>query len=90
MKQLVDNFQVSTCIELKLYSPRFSQVVPTKAISKINKQIESIDDMHRFIESFPEFRHQSGSVAKHVNLISEERSQQTYEHQTSVAHFVNF
>mmetsp|Transcript_13343 Transcript_13343/g.53824 ORF Transcript_13343/g.53824 Transcript_13343/m.53824 type:complete len:414 (+) Transcript_13343:407-1648(+) len=42
-----------------------------QAISKINKQIESIDDMHRFIESFPEFRHQSGSVAKHVNLISE-------------------
>ena len=62
----------------------------TKAISKMNKQIESIDDMHRFIESFPEFRHQSGSVAKHVNLISEERSQQTCKHQTSVAHFVNF
>lgn len=62
----------------------------TKAISKMNKQIESIDDMHRFIESFPEFRHQSGSVAKHVNLISEERSQQTCTHQTSVAHFVNF
>jgi len=42
-----------------------------KAISKINKQIESIEDMHRFIESFPEFRQQSGSVAKHVNLMSE-------------------
>ena len=33
----------------------------TKAISKMNKQIESIDDMHRFIESFPSFVHQSGS-----------------------------
>jgi len=42
-----------------------------QAISKINKQIESIEDMHRFIESFPEFRQQSGSVAKHVNLMSE-------------------
>ncbi len=51
-----------------------------KAISKINKQIESIEDMHRFIESFPEFRQQSGSVAKHVNLMSEERSQQLCIH----------
>jgi vacuolar protein sorting-associated protein 45 len=51
-----------------------------QAISKINKQIESIEDMHRFIESFPEFRQQSGSVAKHVNLMSEERSQQLCIH----------
>ena len=38
----------------------------------MNKQIDSIEDMQRFVESFPEFRHQSGNVSKHVALMSEE------------------
>jgi hypothetical protein len=42
-----------------------------RAVSKMNKQIESIEDMQRFIESFPEFRQQSGNVSKHVALMSE-------------------
>lgn len=37
----------------------------------MNKQIDSIEDMQRFIDSFPEFRQQSGNVSKHVALMSE-------------------
>lgn len=44
----------------------------SQAVSKMNKQIDSIEDMQRFVESFPEFRHQSGNVSKHVALMSEE------------------
>lgn len=40
-------------------------------VSKMNKQIDSIEDMARFVESFPEFRTQSGNVSKHVSLMSE-------------------
>ena len=42
-----------------------------QAVSKMNKQIDSIEDMQRFVESFPEFRQQSGNVSKHVALMSE-------------------
>jgi vacuolar protein sorting-associated protein 45 len=42
-----------------------------QAVSKMNKHIDSIEDMQRFVESFPEFRHQSGNVSKHVALMSE-------------------
>ena len=43
----------------------------SQAVSKMNKQIDSIEDMQRFVESFPEFRQQSGNVSKHVSLMSE-------------------
>jgi hypothetical protein len=33
--------------------------------------IESIADMKRFVEDYPEFRRLSGNVSKHVTLISE-------------------
>ena len=36
-----------------------------------NAQIESIEDMKRFVEDYPEFRKLSGNVSKHVTLISE-------------------
>ena len=39
--------------------------------SKMSKRIESIDDMARFVESYPEFRAKSGNVSKHVALMSE-------------------
>lgn len=42
-----------------------------QAISKFNKQLDSIEDMQRFVENFPEFRQQSGNVSKHVTLMSE-------------------
>eukprot|EP00227_Mantoniella_beaufortii_P017677 CAMPEP_0197586184 /NCGR_PEP_ID=MMETSP1326-20131121/8240_1 /TAXON_ID=1155430 /ORGANISM="Genus nov. species nov., Strain RCC2288" /LENGTH=572 /DNA_ID=CAMNT_0043150777 /DNA_START=220 /DNA_END=1938 /DNA_ORIENTATION=- len=42
-----------------------------QAVSKMNKQIDSIEDMQRFLDSFPGFRQQSGNVSKHVSLMSE-------------------
>ncbi|TEA10763.1 Mitochondrial translation optimization protein 1 [Colletotrichum sidae] len=36
-----------------------------------NADIESIADMKRFIEEYPEFRKLSGNVSKHVTLVSE-------------------
>ena len=42
-----------------------------QTVSRMNKQIDSIEDMQKFVESFPEFRQQSGNVSKHVALMSE-------------------
>ena len=39
--------------------------------TKSNANIESIADMKRFVEDFPEFRKLSGNVTKHVTLVSE-------------------
>ncbi|KAI1812864.1 Sec1-like protein [Poronia punctata] len=39
--------------------------------TKNNADIESISDMKRFIEEYPEFRQLSGNVSKHVTLVSE-------------------
>ena len=39
--------------------------------TKSNMQIESISDMKRFVEDYPEFRKLSGNVSKHVALVSE-------------------
>ena len=40
-------------------------------LSKSNQNIQSIQDMQRFVENFPEFRQRSGNVSKHVTIISE-------------------
>ncbi|PHH77592.1 hypothetical protein CDD82_3454 [Ophiocordyceps australis] len=42
-----------------------------QAKTKSNADIESISDMKRFIEEYPEFRKLSGNVSKHVTLVSE-------------------
>lgn len=39
--------------------------------SKANSNLESIEDIKRFVERYPEFRKTSGSVTKHVALIAE-------------------
>lgn len=39
--------------------------------TKNSANIESISDMKRFIEEYPEFRKLSGNVSKHVTLVSE-------------------
>ncbi|KAF1733446.1 hypothetical protein MY5147_001428 [Beauveria neobassiana] len=39
--------------------------------TKNNADIDSIADMKRFIEEYPEFRKLSGNVSKHVTLVSE-------------------
>jgi vacuolar protein sorting-associated protein 45 len=41
----------------------------TKTQSNMN--IESIADMKRFVEEYPEFRRLSGNVSKHVTLVGE-------------------
>lgn len=38
---------------------------------KSSMNIESIDDMKRFMEDYPEFRKLSGNVTKHVTLVGE-------------------
>jgi vacuolar protein sorting-associated protein 45 len=39
--------------------------------TKSNMNIESIADMKRFVEDYPEFRKLSGNVSKHVTLVGE-------------------
>ncbi|KZF21288.1 glucose-inhibited division protein A subfamily [Xylona heveae TC161] len=39
--------------------------------TKSNMNIESITDMKRFVEDYPEFRKLSGNVSKHVTLVGE-------------------
>ena len=39
--------------------------------TKSTQQIDSIEDMKRFVEDYPEFRKLSGNVSKHVTLVSE-------------------
>ena len=39
--------------------------------TKSNASIESISDMKRFVEDYPEFRKLSGNVSKHVTLVGE-------------------
>lgn len=39
--------------------------------SKSTAELNSIDDMKRFVEEYPEFRKLSGNVSKHVTLVSE-------------------
>lgn len=50
-----------------------------QARTKNNMNIESISDMKRFMEDYPEFRKLSGNVSKHVTLVSE-MSRQVGEH----------
>ena len=38
---------------------------------KSSMNIESITDMKRFVEEYPEFRKLSGNVTKHVTLVGE-------------------
>eukprot|EP00982_Pelagococcus_subviridis_P005474 29653-Pelagococcus_subviridis.AAC.6 len=45
----------------------FDSCGKSQSISRSNKNLESIEDIQRFVESFPEFRVQSGAVSKHVN-----------------------
>ncbi|KAF3926061.1 hypothetical protein ABW20_dc0109127 [Dactylellina cionopaga] len=42
-----------------------------QAKTNSSKNLESIADMKRFVEEYPEFRRLSGNVSKHVNLVSE-------------------
>mmetsp|Transcript_70312 Transcript_70312/g.164713 ORF Transcript_70312/g.164713 Transcript_70312/m.164713 type:complete len:578 (+) Transcript_70312:31-1764(+) len=39
--------------------------------TKNTARIESIEEMQRFVDEYPEFRRMSGNVSKHVNVVSE-------------------
>jgi len=39
--------------------------------SKKNENIQSIEDMKRFVENYPDFRKMAGNVSKHVAIMSE-------------------
>ena len=39
--------------------------------AKSNQKLESITDMKAFVENYPEFRKMSGTVSKHVTVVSE-------------------
>eukprot|EP00899_Mesostigma_viride_P003438 jgi/Mesvir1/13095/Mv06075-RA.1 len=39
--------------------------------SKSNQNIQTIEDMMRFVENYPQFKSASGAVAKHVTIMSE-------------------
>ena len=39
--------------------------------TQMTKKIESIADMKRFVEDYPQFKKLAGNVAKHVALVSE-------------------
>ncbi|KOS16807.1 Vacuolar protein sorting-associated protein 45 [Escovopsis weberi] len=53
--------------------------------TKNNTNIESISDMKRFIEEYPEFRKLSGNVSKHVTLVSELSRRVATEHLLEVS-----
>ena len=42
-----------------------------QAKSKSQQQVQSLDDMKRFVENYPQFKKMSGTVSKHVTLVSE-------------------
>lgn len=42
-----------------------------KEKNKSQAKVESIEDMQRFMETYPEFKKYSGNVTKHVNIMSE-------------------
>ncbi|KAI8886728.1 Sec1-like protein [Backusella circina FSU 941] len=53
--------------------------------TKSNMNIESIADMKRFVEEYPEFRKLSGNVSKHVALVSELSRRVAQEHLLEVS-----
>ena len=46
-------------------------VADYQTTTKSTATIESIADMKKFVEAYPEFRKLSGNVSKHVTLVSE-------------------
>ncbi|GAQ85616.1 VPS45 vacuolar protein sorting 45 [Klebsormidium nitens] len=42
-----------------------------QAQSRSNQNLQTLQDMARFVENYPEFRKKSGNVSKHVSLMSE-------------------
>eukprot|EP00922_Rhytidocystis_sp_ex-Travisia-forbesii_P072572 GHVS01108190.1.p1 GENE.GHVS01108190.1~~GHVS01108190.1.p1 ORF type:complete len:468 (+),score=86.50 GHVS01108190.1:1047-2450(+) len=64
MENLMANFG-ELGISVKQYVDMYQQESKTKA------QVESIEDMQKFVDQYPEFRKLSGNVSKHVGVIHE-------------------
>ena len=39
-----------------------------QSMSRSNQKIQTIADMQRFVENYPEFKARSGNISKHVDL----------------------
>lgn len=46
-------------------------VAEFQAITKTQSKLETLDDMQRFVDNYPQFKLQSGTVAKHVSVMGE-------------------
>lgn len=55
--------------------------------SKGNANIQSLDDIKKFVETYPEFRQLSGNVSKHVAVMGEVSKQVEIRHLLDVAEF---
>ncbi|WVW83283.1 hypothetical protein I302_105302 [Kwoniella bestiolae CBS 10118] len=53
------------------YQQRNSSINPSSSSSNSANRIETVADMKRFIEEYPEFKKLSGNVTKHVTLVGE-------------------
>ncbi|XP_048625364.1 vacuolar protein sorting-associated protein 45 homolog isoform X4 [Brassica napus] len=40
-------------------------------VAKSNKNIQTVEDMARFVDSYPEYKKMQGNVSKHVTLVTE-------------------
>ena len=61
-KQMYNNYG-DLGIEIKNLVDDFQEA------SKMNHNIQSIEDMQRFVENYPEFRAKQGNVSKHVAMV---------------------
>ncbi len=62
---LVSNFG-DLAINIEKYVSKFQEQTKTQS-----QKIESIEDMQRFIDQYPEFKKLSGNVSKHVTVVHE-------------------
>lgn len=77
-QNLYDNFG-----DLGASIKRYVLEFQTKTAS--SKQIETVQDMKRFVEEYPEFRKLSGNVSKHVTLVGELSRKVESEHLLEVS-----
>lgn len=60
-------------------------VLDFQAKTASSKQIETVQDMKRFVEEYPEFKKLSGNVSKHVTLLGELSRRVEQEHLLEVS-----
>ena len=63
-ENLISNFG-DLAVNIESYLSKFQEQ------TKNNSKIESIEDMQKFIDQYPEFKRLSGNVSKHVTIVHE-------------------